>query len=87
MQPWRGRVSTGLFQVPNLDRPGCARSVSSSLKGMDGVLKVGINSVTDNVYVSYDPLLLAREQIRRAIADASRSFDVQTRRPGSRGTS
>jgi hypothetical protein len=38
---------------------------------MEGVLDVGINFVTDKVYVKYDPLVLARSQVRRAIEDAN----------------
>ncbi len=57
--------------MSNPDRPGYAERVSRSLKSMDGVLDVGINFVTDKVYVTYDPLVLARAQVRKAIEDTS----------------
>ncbi len=63
----------------NPDCPGCAERVSKSLKRLDGVLDVGINFVTDKVYVTYDPLVLARAQVRRAIEDAGEGAGVPRR--------
>ncbi len=72
MGPHKGSLSVGVFRIDDSDCPGCAERVSKSLKSMDGVLDVGINYVTDKVYVTYDPLVLARAQVRRTIEDASR---------------
>ncbi len=51
--------------------------MSNSLKEMDGVFDVGINYITDNVYVTYDPVVLARAQVRRAIEDASETGKLE----------
>ena len=65
-----GNKAVGVFQVINLDCSGCAGIISKSLKRIDGIRDVGINYITDKVYVSYDPKKVTPEQIRKAIGKA-----------------
>ena len=64
------RGATGVFHIINLDCSGCARIIVKSLKKMDGIRNVGINYITDKVYVGYDPEKVTPEQIKKAIEKA-----------------
>lgn len=52
----------------NPECTGCARAVSRSLRGIEGVSEVTVNLVTDNVLVRYDHEKVGPEQIREVIA-------------------
>ena len=66
----------------NLDCSGCAGIISKSLKRIDGIRDVGINYITDKVYVSYDPKKVTPERIRKAIEKAGYKAFQSRRRMG-----
>ena len=67
----------GVFSLVNLDCSGCAVIIVKSLKKIDGIRNVGINYVTDKVFVNYDPTKVTPDQIRKAIEKAGyKAFDV-----------
>lgn len=70
----------GVFFLINLDCSGCARIIIRSLKRIDGIGNVGINYVTDKVYVNYDPAKVLPDQIRHAIRKAGYKAFENTRR-------
>ena len=76
----------GVFFLVNLDCGGCAGTIARSLKKIDGVQNVGINYVTDKVYVSYDPAKVTPDQIRVTIEKAGyRALDTERGRSMRRG--
>lgn len=72
--------AVGIFQITNLDCSGCARIISKSLRKIDGINNVGINYITDKVFVGYDPDTVTPEQIRKAIEKAG--YKAFHSRPG-----
>ena len=71
----------GVFYLVNLDCSGCAAIIVRSLKKIDGIRNVGINYITDKVYVNYDPAKVTPGQIRKAIEKAGyKAFRVTHRR-------
>ena len=70
MSAQHARGATGVFFLVNSDCSGCATIISKSLKKIEGIRKVGINYVTDKVYVSFDPSKVTSGEIREAIEKA-----------------
>jgi Cu+-exporting ATPase len=67
----------GVFFLVNLDCSGCGGVIAKSLKKIDGIRDVGINYVTDKVYVNFDPAKVTSDQIRTAIERAGcKVFEV-----------
>ncbi|MDV3293132.1 MAG: heavy-metal-associated domain-containing protein [Nitrososphaerales archaeon] len=67
--------------MTNLDCSGCAGIITKSLKRIDGIRNVGINYITDKVYVSYDPTKVTPGQIKKAIEKAGyKAFEITHRR-------
>lgn len=65
----------------SLDCSGCAGIIAKSLKKMNGIRTVGINYITDKVYVNYDPAKVTPGQIRKAIEKAGyKAFEITQRR-------
>ncbi|MDV3277166.1 MAG: heavy-metal-associated domain-containing protein [Nitrososphaerales archaeon] len=62
-----GNWATGVFNIDNLDRQGRAAAIKKSLRKVDGVRRVSINYVTDNVHVDFDPRRVSPEKIRKMI--------------------
>ncbi len=75
----RARGATGVFFLVNSDCAGCTALIDESLRKLDGVRKVGINYVTDKVYVSYDPIKVTSGKIKDEIEKAGYKASVQSR--------
>lgn len=60
----------GIFRIVNFSCSSCLSIIRRSLNKIDGIQAVGINYITDKVYVDYDPEKVTPEQIKRAISKA-----------------
>ncbi|HLH38449.1 MAG TPA: cation transporter [Bryobacteraceae bacterium] len=65
-----GHVSQAAFQIPDLDCPACAVSLSSALRKLPGVLDVSSDVDAHRAVVTYDPTALNARALEDVIAGA-----------------
>jgi copper chaperone CopZ len=59
------KTAEGIFSLFNLGCSGCSAIVERKLKKLSGIKDVTVNYVTDTVQVSYDPMKITTDDIRR----------------------